>query len=358
MPIPGIGSVGDIIAVAEVALKVAKALKDNRGSACEYRDIIRGLSGIEKSLIELNTLCRSLDRTATYSQLADSIKQEVESCRTLVEECKKRIEKFDKALKEGGSGNKMKDVYHKIHWRISQKDFVSEFTQRLQTRIQAINLLTTILQLLKTDISDEKFYTRLDEIGATIAEVYHNTLLSSLKDEIERNNKLIQGQTQWLTLPNVQKFGSDLFEKLRSIRMIGQETLQEVRWISAQIPIPRPFQPLPERSTLLEDAFRQTVPIPIEFITSWDSFDTLLNNRFENLPGAKLVKQHDYILEDAECIQRFNRWQPWEAAFQPGRTIKMSMVLNQTTTPLQMCPSCGVEDNAPANKHIEWCVNV
>ena len=360
MPVPGIGSVGDIIAVAELALKIAKALKDNGGSAYEYRDIIRGLLGIEKPLIELNILCRSLDRTTTYSQLADSIKQEVEDCRMLVEECRKRIEKFDRALREGGSGNKMKDVYHRIQWRISQKDFVLEFTQRLQTRVQAIDLLTTILQLVKTDISDEKFYRRLDEIGTKIAGTHYDTLLSSLKDEVGRNNKMIERQThflRWLTLPNLQKFGSDLFDKLRIIGILGQDTLHEVKWISSYLQISRPHYPMFERTALLDDAFGLTVPIPIDFVTSWVSFDTLLSNRFTEFPAAKLVKQQDYILEDADSSQRFDRWLPWEAVFRPGRKLKMSMVLNSPTKSGSACPSCAVEDSGTTDKHIEWHVH-
>ncbi|KAI9661064.1 MAG: hypothetical protein M1821_009391 [Bathelium mastoideum] len=354
MPVPGIGGVGDIIAVANLAVKLAKALDDTRGSAREYRDVVQSLYGVEKSLLELDALCGSLDKTASYSQLGEDIQQEVQNCKAMIEEYKKRIQKYDKALKEDGSGNKMKDAYYKVRWQIAQKESVAEMAKCLQTRVVSINLLTTTLKLAKTGVDEKTLCARLEEIGRKIGEVQHNDLLSSLKSEIARNNGLIERQVQsqrWFNLTNVQKFGSDLFDKLRAIAMVGQETLREVKWISSQIP--RPVPAWSEHQVLLDDAFRQVVPIPIDFITSWESFDQLMNNRFANFPGLNLVKQRDYILEDEDFKQRFNRWQPWTEAFRPGRTLKMSMVLNGTTAPRQACPSCGAEDKGVSDERIE-----
>ncbi|KAL9096645.1 MAG: hypothetical protein Q9165_001132 [Trypethelium subeluteriae] len=333
---------------------MAKALNDSRGSASEYRDVIRGLYAIESSLSELDTLCRSSDPDTTYAQLGEVINQEIVDCRTLLADYRKRIEKYERGLKEGGSGSKIKDGYSKIRWRINQKDFVSEFTLRLQTRIQAIDLLTTTLQLAKTDISDERLQARLDEISTKITESHHDALLSSLKSEIERNNSLIEGQVrsfQWFTLPNVRKFSLELLDRLRNIGTVGQETLQEVKWISSHIP--RPLQPWSEPPVLLNDAFGHIVPIPVDFVTSWGSFQALLNNRFLDWPGGDAVKQQNYILEDGESLQQFGGWQRWEAVFRPGRIVKMSIVLNCDKTPVQTCPSCDYYDERSSDRQIE-----
>ena len=174
-----------------------------------------------------------MDRNAPYVQLCEAIQQEVEECQTLLKDYEQRIKKYENFLKEGGSGSVGKDVCCKIRWTISEKGFVSEITDRLKTRIFAINLLTTVLQLAKTDINDVNLHARLEEIRRDIVEARHDNLLNSLKDEIARNNALIDQQTHslwWLTLPNVQEVCVDLFDKLWMIAVVGQETLREVKW--------------------------------------------------------------------------------------------------------------------------------
>lgn len=47
------GSVGDIIAVGQIALLLAQALKDSTGSAREYQGLIRELRTFDKALLQV-----------------------------------------------------------------------------------------------------------------------------------------------------------------------------------------------------------------------------------------------------------------------------------------------------------------
>jgi hypothetical protein len=47
------GSVGDIIAVWQIALQLAQALSDSRGSAKEYHALIRELQAFDQALLQV-----------------------------------------------------------------------------------------------------------------------------------------------------------------------------------------------------------------------------------------------------------------------------------------------------------------
>lgn len=47
------GSVGDIIAVGQIALQLGRALSDSRGSAKEYRVLIRELQAFDQALLQV-----------------------------------------------------------------------------------------------------------------------------------------------------------------------------------------------------------------------------------------------------------------------------------------------------------------
>lgn len=54
------GSVGDIIAVAQIAGSIAKALSDARGSAKEYQDLIKELRSFDQALLQVCVLSANM----------------------------------------------------------------------------------------------------------------------------------------------------------------------------------------------------------------------------------------------------------------------------------------------------------
>jgi hypothetical protein len=48
------GSVGDIIAVGQIAWALAKALTDSRGAAKEYQSLIKELNSFDQALLQVS----------------------------------------------------------------------------------------------------------------------------------------------------------------------------------------------------------------------------------------------------------------------------------------------------------------
>jgi hypothetical protein len=47
------GSVGDIIAVGQIAWSLAQALTDSKGSAKEYQDLVKELRAFERAVLQV-----------------------------------------------------------------------------------------------------------------------------------------------------------------------------------------------------------------------------------------------------------------------------------------------------------------
>ena len=46
------GSIGDLISISQIAFKVAKCLGDSRGSAAQYRGLIKELRNFDQALLQ------------------------------------------------------------------------------------------------------------------------------------------------------------------------------------------------------------------------------------------------------------------------------------------------------------------
>jgi len=65
---PGItfGSVGDIIAVGQLARALAQALSEARGSAKQYQGLVKELQGFEKALLQVSPQSRMLQAALIF----------------------------------------------------------------------------------------------------------------------------------------------------------------------------------------------------------------------------------------------------------------------------------------------------
>jgi hypothetical protein len=140
MPIT-FGSVGDIIAVCLIIKDLINALDDSRGSASAYQKVITDLRILERALLELDLLYRTCERTTEYIALAQTARQKALECRGLVVNFYDKIKKYNASLREGGSGNMLRDTYWKIHWHMTYNDCLESFRTEIQGRTNAVQLL-------------------------------------------------------------------------------------------------------------------------------------------------------------------------------------------------------------------------
>ena len=61
---------------------------------------------------------------------------------------------------------------------------------------------------------------------------------------------------------------------------------------------------------LLEDAVGRSAPMHLQFITSWDAFDSAVEARFRNLQGYQNIVSKEFVLQDRSTKGDVSRTRP------------------------------------------------
>jgi hypothetical protein len=143
----GVSAVGDIIAICLLAKDLAEALNSSRGAASEYREIRRELWDLEKSLLQVDLLFRTCDRSIELNALHETARAAAENCRDCIEPFLEKIRKYEGSLKDGGSGNRFKDAARKVQWQVLQSGDAVLFRAEIAAHCQSINMLLATMSV-------------------------------------------------------------------------------------------------------------------------------------------------------------------------------------------------------------------
>jgi hypothetical protein len=130
------GSVGDILSVCPVVKGLVAALDDSRVSSAEYREVIRELWGLDRTLLEVDLLSRTCGSTIETNALLNTAKKAAADWRTSIASFSKKIKKYGPSLDQGGPGKFIKDTTMKIKW-VTKKDDLTKF----RAHSSSINIL-------------------------------------------------------------------------------------------------------------------------------------------------------------------------------------------------------------------------
>lgn len=127
MPFTPVGSPGDIVALVNVIKDLVKAFDKIRGSSAEYQEINKKLWAFTRVLQKVETLCRSFEDTIELNASRDAIHSIVGQSQRSVDGFLRRTRKFQPALREGSSGNKLQGAARKAQWKLSGSDELAKF---------------------------------------------------------------------------------------------------------------------------------------------------------------------------------------------------------------------------------------
>lgn len=115
-------SVGDFLAVAQLAYTLGKALSDSKGAVKEYGDLITELNIVHRVLLHINDL-RAANQIAkaTMNALLFTVNSTNVTMETFLEEHKE----YEKSLRPESSKNLVKNIYKKGKWATEMPDKVS-----------------------------------------------------------------------------------------------------------------------------------------------------------------------------------------------------------------------------------------
>jgi hypothetical protein len=190
-----------------------------------------------------------------------------------------------------------------------------------------------------------------------------DALIVEVRDRLKENNSLISiGNTvttkiaDTLRLDWFRKLGSELKSLMERIFTTNVAIYKAVVSLQAGLPsylersmIQEPF--------ILEDAIGRMSPVHMQFISSWEAFDAVLELRFRTVQGHKKVKNKEYVIQEHVTRREIRRNQPWEVSFLPGQRVDMSLVFEsqeQKELPQTTCPRCQTASTELQDSDIQW----
>ena len=139
-------------------------------------------------------------------------------------------------------------------------------------------------------ISDQRLHARLNlsEESTESSSQEQRLLLKDANDKLDENNKQIRAGnaitlklSEALSLDWVRQLGNELKTFMRKIFVVNRATYKAVMDIQTCLPS-HLERTLYQEPFILEDAIGRIAPVHMQFINSWEAFDSVLELRFRS----------------------------------------------------------------------------
>jgi hypothetical protein len=205
-----------------------------------------------------------------------------------------------------------------------------------------LTLCSTLLEVNRKEVNSKLDDAKRNNDAVILS---HDTSLSNIEQGIENANRNIQAGNSLLgklsiavKLDWVRQLGSELRGLMRGAMAINFATYRAV--IRLQTALPSHLERgLFEEPIILEDPLGRIAPVHLQFITSWDAFHSILDVRFQNVPGHSKMRQRKYGLQVRGTKKEIEQSRPWQYAFLPGQRVEMSFIFDDINTG-DTCPGC------------------
>lgn len=211
-------------------------------------------------------------------------------------------------------------------------------------------------------LSDKRLNARLEDSDDRNESSSKNqqVLLNEIKDKLNENDKQIQlgnnATFKILTTLRVgwfRQLGQELKSIMQKIFIVNLATYKTMLDMRGALPS-HLERSLYQEPFILEDGIGRIAPVHMQFINSWDAFDSVLESRFRNMQGHLMVQNKEYVIEESATRRDIDRSRPWEASFLPGQKCVMSMLFNEPVNSTSSCPRCQLPSDRSQDSDVQW----
>jgi hypothetical protein len=173
----------------------------------------------------------------------------------------------------------------------------------------------------------------------------HDATLHNIQHRLTENNQLIGTGNSTLTtitdrLQWICNLSTGLKTMMANILFINIATYRSVLSLQSRLPDQAErSMALFQQPIIFEDAIGRLAPVHVQFVNSWEMFDSVLEMRFEGAPGLEKIKRKEYALQDQATRQDVNRKRKFDVSFLPGQKVHMSMIFQAINNDAG-CPRC------------------
>ncbi|KAF5010875.1 hypothetical protein FDECE_2982 [Fusarium decemcellulare] len=321
------GSVGDIIALCQLAAQLGRAVGVGGGdgeSVKEYQQLRQDLDLLVRILVEVMTTLQQYEESEELKTLNDAAKSVVDQCASLMQETLDRIQpRYCNSLRPEGPGSKMKDqgerqsTVFRRSTRIDHATMLTRFNE-IQTLVsKACNDQVDMLNLIRQ--ANEDYIRKFDEVDRQLVK------------QDEQSRRLVAMASEALCA---------IFQvKGLLIRISEAVTNIEVAFNSMYL---RPIDPTKELPVTLEDSLGRQFPIAPELLSflGWETFYSLVSDSFKDQDCHGMVMRREYALEDSASGKDLNPDRPLPFCLRRGMKVNMSMIFQTAYAIYGACPRC------------------
>ena len=180
-----------------------------------------------------------------------------------------------------------------------------------------------------------------------------NVLVDGVKNansRIEAGNSILAKVSEALKFDRIRQLGAELKGLMRGAMAVNFATYRAVIRLESALPS-HLERILIEDPVILEDPIGRIAPVHLQFITSWDAFHSVLDDRFQNVPGESKMRQRKYGLQIGRTGKETMQSQLWQHAFLPGQRVEMSFVFADRGAGTT-CPGCSTPSNNSTDETI------
>ena len=311
-------SVGDFVAAIELVGTVIDSLREAGSSSAQYRELIGELYTLETALLRV----KRLDVEDVQSSELVSLQQAAAQCQRTIDNFWQKIAKYQRHLRVGGSGSRLKDSWMRVKWARCKKEDVEQFKASLTGHTVSINLLLTTVLVNATTLHGQRQKT----LARRIRDSFHqamgtlDTLTSTVAVSLRQGKQLLQ-MTATVVRTNIQ-----VFQMLCAIQ-------KQISNVPGQVDC--------SKTVYMIDALNKPAPFQLEFVRSAEALRSVLKANFSGLDHAsEKIDRGEFILQESATQRIIDLEQDWDRCFRPGQRVTMSMIFHNSDNKKSTCPNC------------------
>ncbi|RSL41160.1 hypothetical protein CEP53_012924 [Fusarium sp. AF-6] len=367
------GSLGDIIAICQVAVQLGRAIGIGSGvvgeSAKEYQDFCEDLDAFVRILMQVVATYQQHEFSPYLDGLDNATKSVIDQCGSLIQDTLAHIQpKYHDSLSSGGSGKKINDIYRKIEWSMREKDRLRDVREKLQHGVQRLSLLATLAARKSARVDNATLCARIEEIRQLMSDSCqgHEEMLDFLQVQnaaSENQAKKLEDMSQQLVVQeksnrDILGLAKDTFSGILEVKTLLvqiSQTVINLQVMASHSTFLRPLDPTKELPVILEDALGNELPIPAQWLDSleWEVFYGLLTGHFKGRNGYAMVLKREYALEESSSGRDLDRNRPLHFCLRKGMKINMSMIFDAGAVVSGACPRCNMVTNVPEDVTVQ-----
>jgi hypothetical protein len=143
----GISGIGDIVALIKIVQGVVVAVDGATGSAAEYQELKRELTGLEDALTHHQSLLQARQNDPALDAIFRTTEVRAADCKKCIEAFSKQTVKYDKSLGIGQGHGACRDIARKVRWHMEKSREVVRFREELSQHILQFNMLFGLANL-------------------------------------------------------------------------------------------------------------------------------------------------------------------------------------------------------------------